>query len=204
MRTKTRAFVLAACGLLALPAFGQIPTLINYQGRLLDGTNLYNGTVNMRLLLYNVPSGGAQVYEDTGTVTVADGLYSTFIGDGTALGSLTTVLTNSAVYLEIIVNSTILTPRERIAAVAYAIMASGVPNGAITTPMLANNAVTSDKISDGTISNTDLAANSVTGDKIVDGSISNADHAANSIAAAQSRCQRHRREQDCQWNHLER
>ena len=61
-------------------AFAEVPQLINYQGRLLSGTNLVNGTVGLSLRLFKVPAGGTSLYEDSNTVTVADGLYSTFIG----------------------------------------------------------------------------------------------------------------------------
>ena len=104
----------------------QVPNLINYQGRLLDGTNLVNGTVGLSLRLFNVPAGGASLYEDSNTVTVMDGLYATFIGDNTTGGSLTNALTNAAVYVEVAVNGTALTPRERVASVAYALATRGL------------------------------------------------------------------------------
>ena len=36
----------------------QTPQLINYQGRLLIGTNLVNGNIGLSLRLFNVASGG--------------------------------------------------------------------------------------------------------------------------------------------------
>ncbi len=104
-------------------ALAQVPNQINYQGRLVDGTNLVNGSVGMSLKLYNVASGGTALYEDFSLVNVVDGLYSTFIGDNTVSGSLTNALTNSSVYVEVVVNSNTLTPRERLASVAYALRA---------------------------------------------------------------------------------
>ena len=64
----------------ALSCGAQVPQRINYQGRLLSGTNLVNGNVGLSLRLFNVPSGGSPQYEDSNSVAVADGLYSTFIG----------------------------------------------------------------------------------------------------------------------------
>lgn len=60
-----------------------------------------------------MPAGGASLYEDSNTVTVMDGLYATFIGDNTTGGSLTNALTNAAVYVEVAVNGTALTPGAR-------------------------------------------------------------------------------------------
>ncbi len=103
-----------------------MPQLINYQGRLLNGTNLVNGNVGLSLRLFNVPSGGASLYEDSNAVTVTDGLYSTFIGDNTTGGSLTNALTNAAVFVEVAVNGIALTPRERVASVPYALATRGL------------------------------------------------------------------------------
>ena len=107
-------------------AHAQAPQLINYQGRLLNGTNLVNGAVGLSLRLFNVSAGGASLYEDSNTVTVVDGLYATFIGDNPTGGSLTNALTNAAVYVEVAVNGTALTPRERVASVAYALATRGL------------------------------------------------------------------------------
>jgi trimeric autotransporter adhesin len=131
-------FVLLSSFILHPSSFllAQIPQLISYQGRIVDGTNLVNGTIgSMYLYLYNDPSGGALLYVDeTFALPVVDGLYSTFIGDGTLAGNLETALTNAEVWLEVQVNGTTLTPRERIGSVMYALRTHGL---LITT----NNAV---------------------------------------------------------------
>jgi len=169
----------------------QVPEGVNYQGRLLQGTNLVHGDVSLRLLLYTNAAGGTHVYEDTGTVTVVDGLYSTVIGDGTAVGSFPDVLTNSPLFMEVIVDAQILTPREQLGSVPYSLLTRGVRPGGVTTAMLADNAVTGVKIADGSISNTHLTTDAVdgssvsdeslTGVDVSDGTISNADVAANTF-----------------------
>ena len=58
-----------------------------------------------------------------------------------------------------------------------------IANDGITTAMLQNNSVTTDKISDGTIATTDLSDNSVTSAKIVDGTIVTSDLANNSVTS---------------------
>ncbi len=159
----------------------QVPLLINYQGKLISGTNLYNGTITMGFRLFDAATGGTLLYIDTGTVTVVDGLYSTYIGDGTDYGDLKTALQTSPLYLEVLVGSTLLSPRERISSVAYAQIAGGVTNEAISTAMLAIGAVTSTnlainsvtslKIVNGAVNHADLANDAVEGDKIADGTI---------------------------------
>ncbi|HMP35753.1 MAG TPA: tail fiber domain-containing protein [Kiritimatiellia bacterium] len=100
----------------------QAPALINYQGRLVDGTNLVNGTVGLSLRLYDAPSGGSLLYEDSNTVSVVDGLYHTFIGDQpVTTNTLARALLSTNVHLETVVDGVPLSPRERLAAVPYAL-----------------------------------------------------------------------------------
>lgn len=107
-------------------AFSDVPQLINYQGRLLNGTNLVNGTVGLSLRLFNGPSGGSSIYEDSNNVTVVDGLYSTFIGDHPTNGAFLSALTNPAVWVEVAVNGVALSPRERLASVGYSLATRGI------------------------------------------------------------------------------
>ena len=104
----------------------QAPSLINYQGRLLNGTNLVNGSVSLSLRLFDAPAGGTRVYEDSNTVTVVDGLYSTWLGDQTVAGQLDAALNSTSVWLEVAVDGVALVPRERLASVAYARQVAGL------------------------------------------------------------------------------
>lgn len=113
MSFSSRAVVLAlsalAACLLPLAALAQVPALINYQGRLVSGTNLVNGNVGLSLRLFNLASGGSKLYEDSNTVTVADGLYSTFIGDNTTSGNLGAVLAvQTQLWVEVAINNVAL------------------------------------------------------------------------------------------------
>ncbi len=105
---------------LALSASAQAPEMFRYQGRLVDGTNLVNATLPMSFKLYDAETDGALLYEDSSPVLVVDGLYATHIGDNTVFGSLTDALTNTAVWLELTVDGEILSPRERLVSVPYA------------------------------------------------------------------------------------
>jgi len=113
-------------GLLSTSLFASPPSLINYQGRLVDGTNLVNSTVGLTLQFYNASVGGTLLYADSNQVAVVDGLYSTFLGDNTTSGNLISALTNAEVWLEVMVNGAALTPRERIVSVGYSLSTRGL------------------------------------------------------------------------------
>lgn len=97
------------------------PEMFRYQGRLVDGTNLVNDTLPMSFRLYDAHTGGTMLYEDSASVLVVDGLYSTYIGDDTVYGSLTDSLRNLGVYLEITISGQTLSPREQLVSVPYAL-----------------------------------------------------------------------------------
>ena len=66
MKKAYIGFLAAACSFLATWASAQAPQIINYQGRLLNGTSLVNGTVGLTLRLYTNNTGGSVVYADSG------------------------------------------------------------------------------------------------------------------------------------------
>lgn len=121
MKTMMRWMMPVVLGLVLRAHGADVPQLINYQGYLEDNGSAVNGSVTLALKLYNVASGGAPLYVDSSSVTVSDGLYATLIGDHTISGTLTNALDNTAVWVEVEVNGTTLTPRERLVASAYAI-----------------------------------------------------------------------------------
>jgi hypothetical protein len=122
MNTQRVMVALAAWSMLIVIGWADPPLQVNYQGRLHTGTNLVQGLVDLRLRLFDQPTGGSVLYEDTGVVAVVDGLYSAVLGDGTSVGDLLGALTNATVYLELEVNGEALVPRERLNAVPYALM----------------------------------------------------------------------------------
>ncbi len=105
--------------------WAQAPEMFRYQGRLASGATLVNATLPMSFKLYNAPSGGTKLYEDSNSVAVVNGLYSTYVGDNTVFGSLTNAMTNAAVYLELTINGETFAPRERLVSVPYALNAGG-------------------------------------------------------------------------------
>jgi hypothetical protein len=125
--------VLFGCSIvLAINTWAQAPEIFRYQGRLVEGTNLVNATLPMSFKLYDAPSSGNLLYEDSSSVLVVDGLYATDIGDNTVFGSLAKALTNTAVYLELTVDGETLSPRERLVSVPYALNTKADPTPAGT------------------------------------------------------------------------
>ena len=133
----------------SFPLLAQPPALINYQGRLVDGTNLVNKNVSLELTLYDAPSGGVLLYADKDPegVNVIDGLYHVFLGDHTAIGDLDQALTNTEVWLEVVVEGLPLVPRERLASVAYARQVPGLlvtpGNSIMLNPLAGTNLILS-------------------------------------------------------------
>ena len=154
---------MAVIALFAITASAQVPTMISYQGRVLvDNTNFIgNGQFKFALvqgagptlLWKNDASAGNTEPLAAVTLPVANGLVMTLLGD-TALAGMTalpaSVFANSDVRLRVWFNGgpgfQQLTPDQRIVSVGYAMMASTVPDGSITSAKLAPGAVTSNAL----------------------------------------------------------
>ena len=143
-----------------------VPNYINYQGRLIEGTNLYNGTVDIAFRLFNAAIGGVLHYEDSNTVTVVDGLYSTFIGDNTVWGQLDNALYQDEVWIEVVLGTNVMAPRERLASVGYARFAAKMPDNGVTMGMIAPDAVQYWHIATGQIRSNHFQAGSIGGEAI--------------------------------------
>ena len=171
----------------AAKATGQVPLLINYQGRLLQGTNLVNGSVGLALRLYNQAAGGTLLYEDSNVVAVADGLYATFLGDNTTAGTLTNAITSTNLHLEIVVNGGVLTPRERVASAAFALNASALGGQPAAAYAMVGHAHDAGDLTVGTLSDARLSSNvsllgpDINSAEIADGTVSDADVVLNSF-----------------------
>lgn len=136
-------------GVVAMAAglvLAQVPEMISYQGRLVSGGSLFNGVTNIVTELYDSASGGTRLFAETNrNVVVTDGLYAFKIGDdATGLGM---ALTNAEVYLQVRIGAQVLSPRERVTSVGYALVARDIEDDAVTTA----------KILDATIGNADIA-----------------------------------------------
>ena len=148
--------------------YAQVPQMINYQGRVAVGNPPVNFDGNGAFKFALVDGTGSTSYwsndgtsavgsEPTAAVTlpVTKGLYSVLLGANmTAIPN--TVFANPDVRLRVwfddgVNGSQLLTPDQRIAAVGYAMVASTVPDGAITSDKLASG-LTLDGTTTGTFS----------------------------------------------------
>jgi len=134
---KAKHLLLIALSVLSIdvmPAVAQssfaIPKEISYQGFLATGAGnaVANGDYSLTFNIYDVPTGGAPLYMETRTVTVAEGVFNTILGGNN--GDLTTALNfDRRYYVGISVNGgPELGPRVALSSTPYAFYAlkSGV------------------------------------------------------------------------------
>jgi len=132
--------------------------MINYQGKLLlpTGAPIADGTYGMKFAIYDVPTGGTALWSETNpSVQVKGGLFAVMLGSVTNLPA--NIFDSPDRFFGVKVGTdSEMSPRQKIASVAYAQVAGAVNDGAITTSKIADGAIDSDKI----------AARSVTASKI--------------------------------------
>ena len=110
-------------------------TLFSYQGQVSDaaGNPITNPALPMTFKLYTVATGGTPCWTEAHTggnaVAVTRGLFNVLLGQFTAIPSA--CLTGNA-YLELVVNSETLSPRELLTSVLHAVEANTLPPGATT------------------------------------------------------------------------
>lgn len=127
----TRFLVVSIGALLAIALVhararaNDIPLKINFQGKLLDSSNIpRNGDFSMTFKLYDQPSGGTALYtEGPLTVTVVNGVFAVQIGTQTPLSP--DLFAGASAYLGITVAPDgEMTPRQQLVASAYAATAA--------------------------------------------------------------------------------
>jgi len=157
---------------------GDSTTTISYQGRLADsvGDPVNSSGIGMQFCLYNTDVGGSPLWcEDHPSVPVEDGLFSVLLGSRSGGIPVDILASHSTLWLGITVDGdSEMTPREQIASAPYAIIASSVPDGSITTAKIADEAVTQAKLGsdvslgppDGSITTQKLADGAATSRKV--------------------------------------
>ena len=123
-----------------------VPEKMNYQGRIMVDNLPYTGYTNVIVAIFDTQTGGTALYADTQTVYVSDGFYSLIVGASNTVG-LHASLSSGNVYLETVIGSSIMAPREPIVSSAYALNAlraqsadSALPlAGGVMTGPLTNN-----------------------------------------------------------------
>ena len=115
-----------------------IPQTINYQGVLKDASGVVvpNGDYNLTFKLYDLPSGGSALWNETKTINVVGGIINTQLGSVTPITSATIV---GAAWLGITIGTgSELIPRITLTSVPYSIMSLTVPSGSITAIKIAD------------------------------------------------------------------
>ncbi len=123
-------FVLAAH-----EAHAEVPARVTFSARLVNGTTVFNGPVQVDLRLFRDPSGGTSVWTESHATNAEAGLVSLVMGGQSPLDA--TVIDGSALYLEVTVDGTALSPRLAIGSAPYALLA-GRAETAATAAKLGN------------------------------------------------------------------
>ena len=179
---------IAAWLAVALPtAQSQVPPEITYQGSLTAGAAPYSGAGLFKFAMVN-GAGTATFWSNDGssvggsqpaqaiTNPVGRGLFTVVLGGTNMQPVSPTVFSNSDVRLRIWFSDgtngfALLSPDQQLTSSGYAMMAAGVPNGAVTSNSLAAGAVSTANIAAGAITSAQLAVNAVTTPALANGSV---------------------------------
>ena len=189
---KTLLLAVLAITATITTALGQVPGIIQYQGRVTShGTN-FSGKGGFKFAIIENVITGDSVWSNDGTsdlgseptksvsVDVQDGLFIMGLGDQ-SLGNMMTIpasiFTYQSLQLRIWFDDGVsgfvaLSPDQPITSVGFAMMAATVSDGAITAGKLAPNAVTGDKIANDAVAGLHLLNRTISGSKIVSNSVS--------------------------------
>lgn len=74
----------------AVPVLAQVPTLINFQGKLTDSTQApVDGNVDVICYIYDAETGGILLWaEEYAGVFVENGIFNILLGNGSSLSSM--------------------------------------------------------------------------------------------------------------------
>ncbi len=149
------------------------PGLINFQGRLTDsGGTPVTTTATLTVRIFSTETGGTAEWAETHpSVAVQEGIYNVLLGSVQSFPA--DLFLNDGRWFEVEVNGEILTPRQRMTSVAYALEADHAGSADEAVTVIANG-VTTTMIQDAAVENAKLASGAVTGAKIADGTITSA------------------------------
>ena len=114
-------------------ALSAVEPMMNYQGRLLDSSgNPVNGNVNLIFRLYDIPTGGIELWSESKTVQVVNGLLNT------DLSNLDVEDFDQALWLEIEVEGETISPRQQLlgAPYAFSLVPGARVDGSVNVPAL--------------------------------------------------------------------
>jgi len=144
--------------LVAQLSWAEIPQTISYQGILTDDSSVIvpDGTYSLTFSIYNVETLGTPLWTEAHpSVEVKNGVFNVILGSVTPLN----ISFDAQYWLEVEVNSAILSPRVKLTSAAYSLNARSVADGAVTTAKLADGAATTAKIQPDVVSSVDGVSN---------------------------------------------
>jgi hypothetical protein len=125
-------------------------TAFTYQGRLTEGDAWANGTYDFQFSLFSSPSSGTSLFAfSTNNVPVSNGLFTVTLDFGESAFPAADRWLEIAVRADGALGFVTVSPRQPVTSTPYAIRAlsaGSVPSGAITSAMLADGAVTAQKL----------------------------------------------------------
>lgn len=126
-RKKRALSILLPIGIsafIATMAAAAVPSLINFQGKLLDTNgNPRNGTYSMTFSIWDAASGGSQLWSETqGSVPVSNGVFSVQLGAVSSIA--TSVFSGASTYLQVQIGGETASARQRLVTSPYAYRSS--------------------------------------------------------------------------------
>lgn len=152
MKTLLHFLFISAMFFRGLAGHAAVPSAINYQGRLTNAGGVPQpGVRTMIVRIYDSATNGRLLFSETiGNVTVdANGIYGFNFGANgeSGSGTLASALSNSIEnWLELTVDGVPQTPRQKLLAVPFAMVAGRLPNNTVTSQMIADGAIDTAKI----------------------------------------------------------
>ncbi len=123
---------IALLGSFLLPAAADAaPLVVSHQGLLTDSSGApVNGSASFVFRIFATASGGTSLWTEAhSSVQVVDGVYTVELGSATTLSA--SLFDGGERYLEVTANDELMTPRQRITSVPYALSAARVEPPAI-------------------------------------------------------------------------
>jgi len=117
--------VILICGVIVVCGYplavGDIPHLVNYQGRLTDnGGNPLDGSYDLTFKIYNAATGGTLLWSEVRpSVPVSNGIFSIILGEVASLD----LAFDTQYWLEVMVGAETIAPRRKLTSVGYAFRA---------------------------------------------------------------------------------
>jgi len=111
-------------------AFGEIPRMMSYQGKVTDpsGVPIPDGNYDMVFRIFDAPTGGSEEWNSGPTplsVTVNEGILSILLGESIPID----IDFDEDYWLEVEMDGFTQTPRQRLGSVGYSFMSSGLVPG---------------------------------------------------------------------------